>query len=274
MKFVSRTFCPSTETVIPATFVFTKTPPVAVMVQERNIGACVSRNLAIREAKGELLLFVDSDVSCPDSEVLTLLVDRFLAEPHCAGAAPVIYSDWERQCVWFTAGYLRENGIYDGYRSMTDTDDPHFVSTCFWLSSKKAILESGGFDPFYFYLFEDTDLCLRLRRMGHHFLVVQEAGVWHRLHESGRIYRCDAEQRDWGQYRRSYYLIKNYGWRTYLRTWWGMLGRWSYMKQLYDNSLSLKEFFRFYLWHPFCLAARTGTIRRNRKANFLIEKAS
>jgi GT2 family glycosyltransferase len=74
------------------------------------------------------------------------------------------------------------------------------ISGCVMLITADVFRKIGGFDPDYFYSFEDIDFCLRARRAGFSVALVPDAIALHA--ESGTIGRDAAE--------RFYYAARNH----------------------------------------------------------------
>ena len=54
-----------------------------------------------------------------------------------------------------------------------------WLSVSFFLVSRKAFEEVGGFDEGYFMFFEDVDLCFRLKQAGYRSVYVPAASITH-----------------------------------------------------------------------------------------------
>jgi mycofactocin system glycosyltransferase len=141
-------------------------------------GASACRNLAVKEAKGELMGFTDSDcVAHPNW--LKELVPYF-----------------EEEKVGIVGGYV--SNFY--YRSALDRyedtksslnmgrhpfgaedgkSSTAYVPSCNLIIRKKAFLEAGGFRE-DLNVGEDVDLCWRVRKLGYHLLYLPQGEVKHK----------------------------------------------------------------------------------------------
>lgn len=153
---------------------------------ERNLS--VSRNLGLLAATGEFVAFLDDDASPCDGWLDALL------EPwaHCpsAGASAgfaldgagkrfltrYVVSDRLGRSTWWeeedeACGHIAQAGPGRAFLSATG---------CNMAFRRDRLLACGGFDPFYVYFLEETDLVLRLQEAGHPCLPSPHSVVRHR----------------------------------------------------------------------------------------------
>jgi N-acetylglucosaminyl-diphospho-decaprenol L-rhamnosyltransferase len=126
-----------------------------------SLGFGAGCNQGAREARGELLLFMNADVWVTP-EWLDQLVARMEQEPDAGIVSPVtlpLYKQPERAA----EPYL----------------DVAAVPGCSMLVRRKAWEELGGFDEHFFLTWEDTELCWRARLAGWRVLEDLQAHVWH-----------------------------------------------------------------------------------------------
>jgi glycosyltransferase involved in cell wall biosynthesis len=150
-----------------------ETPRVAaaagarVLRLARNVGPAAARNEGAREARGEILLFVDADVVVPPSAV-GQVADLLGARPDVAA----VFGSYDTR--------PRAPGLVSQYRNLLH----HFVhqtgrpeASTFWAGCgaiRRAVFEAvGGFDEIRFRRpsIEDIELGYRLRRAGHTVLL-------------------------------------------------------------------------------------------------------
>ena len=153
-----------------------------------NIAA--ARNLALTQAAGEVVAFIDDD-AVPEPTWLARLCAPF-ADPEVAAAG----------------GYVRgRNGIDHQWRARSITatgcdrpldlpgDGPHFphlsdaavkLQGTNMAHRRDVLARMGGFDPGFRFYMDDTDLDLRHARAGHRVAVVPLAEVHHGYAESAR----------------------------------------------------------------------------------------
>lgn len=141
---------------------------------ERNSGPGVARNTGAKQAAGEVLAFVDSDVVVhPDA------LDRLLAALAADPAASAVFGSYDDR--------PDAKGLVTEYRNLLH----HFVhhhgpreATTFWAGlgaiRRAAFEEVGGYDPAFRYpSIEDIDLGMRLKAAGKRILLLPEIQATH-----------------------------------------------------------------------------------------------
>jgi glycosyltransferase involved in cell wall biosynthesis len=136
------------------------------------------RNLGARSARGDWLLFIDSD--CETSPALFEAYRRATAsDPTIAVAAgPTVFREAETP---FTRRISRSSLLGPFHRPAGPSKELPWATTSNLLVRRAAFESVGGFrEDFPFRLGgDDTDLCLRLRDAGHLVIGVPEAIVFH-----------------------------------------------------------------------------------------------
>jgi len=125
---------------------------VRYLRQPHNRGRAAARNRGIREATGDVVVFVDSDVF-PVPGFLAAHRSVHLASPRAVGRGPLLLT----------------NHLDDpfGKPPLLPDPSPAFLDTANASVRREHLLAAGGFDEeFRHYGWEDADLGLRLRRMG------------------------------------------------------------------------------------------------------------
>lgn len=143
--------------------------PVAVRCirQEENKGPAGARNLGIREAKGEIILFTGDDIH-PDPDLVNQHLVMHQESPDAATAV-LGQVKWSEQLRLTPVMRYLEQGQQFGYPLITD---PSNVGFRFFytsnLSLKRAFLLSHGLfdDSFPYALWEDIELGYRLEEKG------------------------------------------------------------------------------------------------------------
>jgi GT2 family glycosyltransferase len=186
-------------------------PSVRVVRMGENAGAGAARNVGIREARTDLILFLDNDVMLLDGCVEHLAA-ALREHPDAIAAAPsVIYAKSPD-----TLQYCGADNHYLGLMILREQNTPlaqadpavrrteSLVTACF-LIDRARLPDDHPFDEVYFYHMEDHDLGVRLRALGHAILAVPQARVLHGEGQAGLSIRRI------GTYTptRVYFLIRN-----------------------------------------------------------------
>jgi GT2 family glycosyltransferase len=182
-------------------------PQVRFFVEERR-GLAISRNRGIFEAKGRLILHLDSDtLVLPGS--FERLVEFMDEHPECAAAAAKLINHdrslqyscrrfytlpailWRRTPLgkWFPdAGPVRDHLMMDWDHNQVREID--WMQAAGFIMNRKAVEAIGPFDEKYIYAFEDVDWCYRAWKAGWKILYVPDAPIIHEWQRtSGKLNR-------------------------------------------------------------------------------------
>ncbi len=128
-------------------------------------GAAATRNVGIRQASGEIVLFIDDDILAePD------LVERHIQyhdENPDASIIGTVMSSWQDSTDPFLR-YLRDRGIFNPYSiACGQPMDFSYYHTGNVSTSRKQLWEVDGFnEEFFVYGMEDIELGYRLEKSG------------------------------------------------------------------------------------------------------------
>jgi GT2 family glycosyltransferase len=174
-------------------------PKVLLIEAGENLGYGRANNLGLKDANGRHFFVLNSDTEV-QPRALRALVD-FLDERPKAGAvtAQLILPDgsiqpscatdpnlmkvfWEQTYLdrlfpnnKITGGYTMTHWNYDDVREVEQ------VAGAAVVIRREAWEQIGGFDPAFFMYFEDTDLCIRLRKAGWSIWFLPDARVHHKV---------------------------------------------------------------------------------------------
>lgn len=115
-----------------------------------NQGPARSRNRGIAAARAGLVAFTDSDCE-PAPDWVERLLEAFAAHPECAGVEGTVLTDPARVTPFTHQIENTRGGLY---------------CTANMAYRSAVLARVGGFDPDFFYGHEDTDLALRVQRVG------------------------------------------------------------------------------------------------------------
>ncbi len=131
-----------------------------IIANSRNHGAAYSRNVGIANAKGDLVLFVDSDVSLGKGLISTLITN--------VSRADILYPRIE---------YANSMSMYPNSKN----DEAYLLISPIFLITKGALNKLNGsyFDEHYRIYGEDTDFFLRCKLLGLTCLYVSDSVAVH-----------------------------------------------------------------------------------------------
>jgi glycosyltransferase involved in cell wall biosynthesis len=145
-----------------------------------------ARNLGLRQAAGDVVIFIDDDARPATRAWLDAIVAVFAADPEGrvgAVGGPALHCDTE--LLQFAGGLSSDYGlqVFVGANGAGPQPDGHrWVRRTIGCNSayrRSALLAIGGFDEHITYYGDDADVALRLARAGYETVHVPEAGVRH-----------------------------------------------------------------------------------------------
>lgn len=178
-------------------------PQIRVVCHDKNYGFIKGYNLGVREARKDILVFLNNDMAVKKN-FLRPLLDGFQAADVFAVSAQIFFTDPTRRreetgktrTVWYK-GFI-------GYRHdiPTEADGRNGYIPAFWLGGgsaavdRKKFLALGGFEtalsPFYM---EDIDLSYKAWKRGWRVLFCPQSEVIHKHRSSsGRLNRNYVER--------------------------------------------------------------------------------
>jgi glycosyltransferase involved in cell wall biosynthesis len=128
-------------------------------------GAAATRNVGIREASGEVVLFIDDDIFAEPNLIESHL--QYHAQNPGSSIVGTVVSPWENTCDPFLR-YLRDKAIFNPYSIACNRPmDFSFYHTGNVSTTRKHLCEVGGFnEEFFVYGMEDIELGYRLEQKG------------------------------------------------------------------------------------------------------------
>ncbi len=146
----------------------------ARVIRQENAGAAAARNHGAQAARGEILLFTDSDC-IPVPDWVARMVAPF-ADSSVAGAKGV----YKTEQSGFTPRFVQQE-YQDKYDGMAQLSEIDFVDTYSAAYRRDIFLRMGGFDTaFPGASVEDQEFSFRLAEAGYRLVFVPKAVVSHR----------------------------------------------------------------------------------------------
>jgi GT2 family glycosyltransferase len=171
-----------------ADFVAREYAGVRLIRNEANAGFGRASNQGARAARGESILFLNTDTVVAERAIGDL-VAALKEDPRAGAAGPALFLGQGKFQVSFGkrvdfAAQLVQKSILNPYYKLR-LPRLRSVRRAGWLSAacllcrREAFEGVGGFDEEFFIYFEDIDLCVRMRKAGWSLLFVPEARVFH-----------------------------------------------------------------------------------------------
>jgi len=164
-----------------------KTLPIKIVKSQKNIGAAGGRNLGLKHAKGEYVLFMDDD-AVADKHMVSALVETLSNQKLHAGIGqPKIYDKDKKNELQGTGhgislwtGRLYAWGVREEDKGQYDSLREIPMAGCIWMVKKEVFDKIGNYDEEYFIPYEDSDFSIRARNFGYKIYCVPQAKAWHR----------------------------------------------------------------------------------------------
>jgi GT2 family glycosyltransferase len=167
---------------------------------ETNTGTTYSRNAALKQAKGDYILVLDSDAYIT-KDAIEKLVNYLKANSKTGMAVPRLFynsGNFQLSCDIFPTlihkfkRFLFLKKMEEQPHELQSVDKPidvdYAISAC-WMLSRAAVDKTGLFDEKIFYSPEDVDYCLRVWESGFKITYVPTAEVIHDAQELSRGFK-------------------------------------------------------------------------------------
>lgn len=159
---------------------------VILLKNKDNLGAAASRNIAIREVKGEVVVFLDNDTEIEKNTIHELV--KTVGKKGIGASQALILDFKKRDSVQMAGGILIPQvgwiiPLYQGasYKKIkNDLKEKDIVAISAALAVEKEVLEKiKGFDPEEAVYTEDLDLSWRIWISGYRVVLSPKALVYH-----------------------------------------------------------------------------------------------
>lgn len=174
-------------------------PAVQIIRNDRNLGFSAANNIGIRRSKGRAILILNDDAILQEGS-LALLFQKLESDPRAGAAGPkLLNADGSVQVNFTNKRFPRVRAVVcdlmlitpaltgnrwtrvllTDWKGATPSGETDLVSGACLLARREALDAVGPFDEGFQFLFEDTDLCFRLKKGGWRIFYVAEASVIH-----------------------------------------------------------------------------------------------
>jgi GT2 family glycosyltransferase len=192
--------------------VATKYPEVRLIASNINRGFAAANNQGSAVARGEYLLFLNSDTRISPRALVEPLY--YLREHEDVGAITVrlVYPNGERDpdnhrgfptpwnalCHFAGLSRLfpndpRFNGYFRSYEEFSQTHPVPVIAGSFMMMPKKLDRQLGGWDESYFFYGEDIDYCYRIQQAGCQIIYYPHVEVLHHKGASSGLRKESAD---------------------------------------------------------------------------------
>jgi len=160
---------------------------IKVIRSDINLMAGGGRNLGAKYAKGEYLLFIDSD-NIIDYKMIGNLVYGIKSIKNAGMVGPSMRYYKEKNRIWwagadinlwtsrtsYVGSYEIDSGQYDAIREVGH------IPNCFMIK-KDIFFNARCFDEFFGIMYEESDLAEKIKELGYKIFIIPSAKTWHNV---------------------------------------------------------------------------------------------
>jgi GT2 family glycosyltransferase len=166
-------------------------PEVTVLQNSENLGFAEGNNVGIRyalQSDAQYIMLMNNDTTV-DPEMLDDLVAVIGADTTVGIVGPkMLYFDhpdliWcaGNKINWRNGKTIRLQSEQKDKGADGDSREVDFITACAIILRRQVIEQIGLLDPRFFIYYEETDWCIRARRVGWHILYVPRARLYHKV---------------------------------------------------------------------------------------------
>jgi len=166
----------------------TQFPYLTIIENKKNLGYAGGNNVGIQKAVAsgaDYIFLLNNDVRL-EKDVLKKCISAMEKIPDCGACQPIIVTSENPEKIWSAGtqlyfGYprlfrkgakLQRNGIIPS---------PFGLVGCAILFRRTALEQTGLFNESLFLLHEETDWCIRAKKLGYSLIIISNAIVYHKI---------------------------------------------------------------------------------------------
>lgn len=187
---------------------------ITFIKNETNLGFAGANNQGARQAKGEYLLFLNSDTII-NNDIFSRSEEIFNHHPNIAALSPRLKLEtgqWQKSAFGkfpTIARLIRQSTKKDPAvakdQELMTTD---WISGCALIIRRADFIALNGWDENFFLYFEDVDLCRRLKKKKRQVAVDLKSSI---IHLGGRSLDLKKNRRSFYFQSQDYYFAKHHG---------------------------------------------------------------
>ena len=163
-------------------------PDLAIIENKKNLGYSGGNNIGIQAAMAsgaEYIFLLNNDVSL-EKDVLKKCVSAMEKSPGCGACQPIIFTFENEEIIWSAGtqlffGYPRLYLKGTILQKNEISTSPFGLVGCAILFRRAALQKTGLFDETLFLFHEETDWCIRAKKMDFSLLIISNATVCHKI---------------------------------------------------------------------------------------------
>lgn len=184
--------------------------PQAVYVESPgNVGFAAGNNLGFKQALKDgvdIIVLINNDTIVPEDFILNILASP-VVEKSTGVVGGLIYfakgfefedkykKDELGKVIWYAGGEYDWNNVYAKHIGVNEVDtgqfdgqkETDFITGCLFITKAEVLKQVGLFDERYCLYFEDSDLCLRIKKAGYKLIFDSNVKLAHKVAQSSGI---------------------------------------------------------------------------------------